>query len=157
MSQRILFVDDELRRSSIESVASYMDYYLIDLRETGRFEVEVATNADDAIDLLQQHEFAAAIFDVMMPTSEIDGNRHYDSEGGISTGIALACQIHGEWPHLPILMLSNMPSSLRKEQNSLFSELVTSGVVKRVLHKLDTPPSDLVETLIGVLDGERDR
>ena len=124
MIQRILFVDDELRRSSIETVASYLDYYLIDLRETGRFEVEVATNADDAIDLLQQHEFAAAILDVMMPTSEIDGKRHYDSDGGISTGIALACQIHGEWPHLPILILSSMPSSLRKGQNSLFSELV---------------------------------
>jgi two-component system, OmpR family, alkaline phosphatase synthesis response regulator PhoP len=77
----ILIVDDENRlRLSLSLILQKENY-----------RVETAANAEDALDCLKQHEYDLMFLDLNMP--------------GMS-GIELLVEVHRQYPHMPVLILT---------------------------------------------------
>lgn len=77
----ILIVDDENRlRLSLSLILQKENY-----------RVETAANAEDALDCLEQHEYDLMFLDLNMP--------------GMS-GIELLVEVHRQYPHMPVLILT---------------------------------------------------
>ena len=77
----ILIVDDENRlRLSLSLILQKENY-----------RVETVANAEDALDCLQQHEYDLMFLDLNMP--------------GMS-GIELLVEVHRQYPHMPVLILT---------------------------------------------------
>lgn len=141
---KILFVDDEPQQGPIETIRNYMDYYVLELRESEKcpYEVTVSNSPDDALDQLSHTRFDLAILDSMMPIGKYLTALGSDAGEGIWTGIPLARVIHEKYPNLPIFLLSNLAS-----KGSIFEKVLAEGVVARVLFKLDNTPEDLLDAV----------
>lgn len=138
--RQILFVDDEPQTDKIESIKSYMDYYVLELRESKLYEVTVAKGPDEALKCLKQGEYSLAILDSMMPEGTILPAMGQDTGHGIWTGLSLARVIRGSHPKLPIFLLSSLASNKRFAIEKLLQE---KGV-DQVVFKLDNLPLDLL-------------
>lgn len=155
MAHRILFVDDELKSGPIEAIRNYLDHYVLELEESKLFTVAKADGADEAIRLLKEDStFAAAILDVMMPRSESLRQESGDAGDDVWTGVTLAIYMHEKWPKLPIVLLSNVPSSSSSRKGLGFQEMQEKGIVREVLFKLDNTPEDVLNRLMAILELE---
>lgn len=145
--KRLLVIDDEIPVGEIAigtptELVGYMSYYLQDLRDAG-FEVTAAPGTDEALTILDKdHTFDLAIIDIMMPPGETFASD--DVARGMRTGILLAQRICKKWPDLPLVILSNI-------KDERHQELIEQKIVRKVLFKLDTTPSELVDYIQEVL------
>ena len=151
---RILFVDEEFAPDSDEELGSYMSYYAQELAECRNpdskdadYEVIRCRNVDDAIASVRDDRFDLVIVDGMMPTGE--ALKDHPLANGGCTGWVLAEMIHGFQPTVPIVMLTNYP-----EYQQRFEDVITSGVIKKVVSKLETTPSELTAIITRLLRGE---
>lgn len=145
MRYKILFVDDEFAPDTDEELGSYMSFYAIELTDAG-YDVVRCLDVDNAIAKVRAESFDLIILDGMMPTG--DALKDDQMANGGYTGWVLAERVHGIAPNTPILMLTNYP-----EFRDRFESLISQGVVRLVLSKLEKTPSELVVVIGNLLTG----
>lgn len=159
MILQILWVDDDHVTCDSEGEPSPaqlgpMGRYVAELLDSGRYKIKVATTADEALESLRHCEFQVAIVDVMLPRSHATWG--YDEREGVTVGIKLVCEIHSEWPGLPILMLTSSLLARATGQDSVFDELISTGIVRDVQSKFDMMPDRFVDWVDEMVRTERE-
>ncbi|MCB0290339.1 MAG: response regulator, partial [Calditrichaeota bacterium] len=90
---KILWVDDEVE---------FLQPHILFLKDKG-YDVETATNAEDGLDLIRQHNFDLVLLDEMMPGKD---------------GLTALTEIKQIRPGLPVIMIT------KSEEESLMEDAI---------------------------------
>lgn len=131
-SRKILLVDDEPWLT--EGLATSLT-----CRE---FECLVAVDMTLGMEMLQKHEVAALVTDIMMPPGAA-----FPKVDSSECGFIFIDQVQKRWPRLPIVCLSVIADQAK------IRLLTKRGV--RYLRKGETPLSTAVEVISAVAEGRR--
>jgi CheY-like chemotaxis protein len=145
MSNRILFVDDEANPNPQEFVpGSYLTYYETMLTNFG-FTVDVAKNADEALELIDKHKsnpFGCLVVDLHMPIGR------QVADGAEYGGVWLSKKLQQEYPKLAVVILTNVTDP------EVIDQLEPLEVVKVILFKHVCLPSTLLKVVQKVIRGD---
>lgn len=117
-SRHVLLIEDDL---------FLRELYLQALQQAG-FIVQVAQDAQEGLDLLDEYGADLLVLDLMLP-----------AHGGIEALHEL--QSHSDWQSIPVVVLSSVP-----RQRFVSADLKQLGV-KHYLYKPETTPAQLVGVL----------
>src|SRR5919107_3637608 len=120
----VLWVDDE---------ADLLESHRIFLREKG-YEVETATNADDAVELLRRRPFDIMLLDEQMP-----GKR----------GLEVYRDVRELAPNLPVVMVT------KSEEDSTLKEAIGANIRDYLVKPIN--PRQVLSVITRILDGPRIR
>ncbi len=120
--KRILWVDDEIE---------LLKAHLLLLREKG-YDVETATNGEDAVDLVRRQAYDLVLLDEMMP-----------GMGGLQT----LGHIKDVVPAMPVVMIT------KNEAESLMEEAIGSRITDYILKPIN--PNQVLATCRKILEGKR--
>jgi len=126
MGKKILFIEDE----------QWLMEGIVDGLKAFGYEVVVAENGSEGLDMLESRDVDLILLDVMMPS----GERIKDATFGRETGVEF-CRVARELkPGIPIVCLTVVTD------HRIRNELEKLGVKKPILEK-PTPPSEIVHII----------
>jgi DNA-binding response OmpR family regulator len=123
-AKSVLWVDDE---------AELLESHRIFLREKG-YEVHVATNADDAVEMLRRRPFDLMLLDEQMP-----GKR----------GLAAVREVKDLAPNLPVVMVT------KSEEDATLREAIGANVREYLVKPVN--PRQVLAAITRILEGARIR
>jgi CheY-like chemotaxis protein len=129
MENFVLLIDDDVFP---------MQYHVEAMKKCG-LAVCQCTEPDSAIDTLARKgpQILAIILDIMMPTGKTYEKQ--DTNEGMKTGVFLLRDIKARWPHIPVIVLTNVmnPGTLAECKAELKD-------YDSLMQKMDCPPFELV-------------
>lgn len=121
----------------IEDDKQVMEYYVRALEQKD-FKVEYFSNPDAIFEFIEKEKpkVAAVILDIMMLPGE--RYQHKDTDGGLRTGVFLYDDFKRLYPHVPIIVLTNV-------SNQKVLDEFHTGPLLKVIQKLDFSPFKLAQ------------